>query len=547
MSEIGSNIKEKNNFSDNVSENKKLLNKISKLSKEVESGGGEVAIGKQHNKGRLTARERIAELIDNDTIFFELSKFAGHGMYADYGGAPSGGVVVGIGNVESTECMIIANDATVKAGAYFEITLKKTLRAQKIALENRIPIIYLVDSAGVFLPLQDQVFPDEGHFGRIFYNNAVISSSGIPQIACVMGPCVAGGAYLPVMCDKYIIIEGASMFLAGPALVKAAIGQEVDAETLGGATTHSSISGIVDYKEKDDYLGIKRIKKIISNINFTNQLIFKKSEKFLEPKYESQDMLGVINPQNPDQYDMNEIISRIVDGSDLDEYKSEYGKTIICGNAKIGGYKVGIIANQRKIIKTDSGKIQLGGVFYNDSADKAARFIMNCNQDKLPIIFVHDVNGFMVGKDSEWSGIAKDGAKMVNAVSNSTVPKISLVVGGSYGAGNYAMSGRAYNPRFLFAWPSAKIAVMGGDQAAQVLTDIKISKLGNIDEDKKKDIYDKIKNNYDKQSDILYAASRVWIDEIINPIDTRYVLIRSLDIISNQDYLEKPNYGVFQV
>ena len=547
MSEIGSNIKEKNNFSDNVSENKKLLNKISKLSKEVELGGGEVAVGKQHNKGRLTARERIAELIDNDTIFFELSKFAGYGMYADYGGAPSGGVVVGIGNVESTECMIIANDATVKAGAYFEITLKKTLRAQKIALENRIPIIYLVDSAGVFLPLQDQVFPDEGHFGRIFYNNAVISSSGIPQIACVMGPCVAGGAYLPVMCDKYIIIEGASMFLAGPALVKAAIGQEVDAETLGGATTHSSISGIVDYKEKDDYLGLKRIKKIISNINFTNQLIFKKSENFLEPKYESQDMLGVINPQNPDQYDMNEIISRIVDGSDLDEYKSEYGKTIICGNAKIGGYKVGIIANQRKIIKTDSGKIQLGGVFYNDSADKAARFIMNCNQDKVPIIFIHDVNGFMVGKDSEWSGIAKDGAKMVNAVSNSTVPKISLVVGGSYGAGNYAMSGRAYNPRVLFAWPSAKIAVMGGDQAAQVLTDIKISKLGNIDEDKKKDIYDKIKNNYDKQSDILYAASRVWIDEIINPIDTRYVLIRSLDIISNQDYLEKPNYGVFQV
>ena len=547
MSEIRPNIKEKNNFSDNVSENKKLLNKISKLSKEVELGGGEVAVGKQHNKGRLTARERIAELIDTDAIFFELSKFAGYGMYEDYGGAPSGGVVVGIGNIESTECMIIANDATVKAGAYFEITLKKTLRAQKIALENRIPIIYLVDSAGVFLPLQDQVFPDEGHFGRIFYNNAVISSSGIPQIACVMGPCVAGGAYLPVMCDKYIIIEGASMFLAGPALVKAAIGQEIDAETLGGATTHSSISGIVDYKEKDDYFGIKRIKKIISNINFTNQLIFKKSEKFLEPKYESQDLLGVINPQNPDQYDMNEIILRIVDGSDLDEYKSEYGRTIICGNAKIGGYKVGIIANQRKMIKTASGEIQLGGVFYNDSADKAARFIMNCNQDKVPIIFIHDVNGFMVGKDSEWAGIAKDGAKMINAVSNSTVPKISIVVGGSYGAGNYAMSGRAYNPRFLFAWPSAKIAVMGGDQAAQVLTDIKISKLGNIDEDKKKDIYDKIKNNYDKQSDILYAASRVWIDEIINPIDTRYVLIRSLDIISNQDYLEKPNYGVFQV
>ena len=547
MSEIGTSIKDSKNFNNNVKSQKVLLNKIMKIAKSIELGGGKIAVGKQHSKGRLTVRERVNELIDNDTIFFEICKFAAYDMYKEYGGAPSAGLVTGIGKINNVECMIIANDATVKAGAYFEITLKKTLRAQKIALENRIPIIYLVDSAGVFLPLQDQVFPDEAHFGKIFYNNAIISSAGIPQVACVMGPCVAGGAYLPVMCDKYVIVDGASMFLAGPSLVKAAIGQEIDVDTLGGSKTHSAISGTADFKEENDYLALKRVRKIISNINFVENIIYKKQKDYLEPKFSSEDLLGIINSENPDQYNMLEIIARVVDGSYFDEYKKDYGKTIICGNASIGGYKVGIVANQRKIIKNESGQIQLGGVFYNDSADKAARFVMNCNQDKIPIVFIHDVNGFMVGKDSEWNGIAKDGAKLVNAVSNSVVPKISIIVGGSYGAGNYAMSGRAFNPTFLYAWPSAKIAVMGGDQAAQVLSDIKISKLGNISDEEKDKIYKDIKSSYDNQSEILYGASRIWVDEIINPIDTRYVLIQSLNIISNRDYLNIPNYGVLQV
>ncbi|MBI64792.1 MAG: methylcrotonoyl-CoA carboxylase [Candidatus Marinimicrobia bacterium] len=547
MSKIGTDIKLNTNFDNNRVLFEKLLDKLSVISKKINLGGGNLSIEKQHSKGRLTARERISELIDDDSVFLELGKYAAYGMYEEFGGAPSSGLVTGVGKISKQDCMIIANDATVKAGAYFQITLKKTLRAQKIALESRIPIIYLVDSAGVFLPLQDEVFPDENHFGKIFYNNAIISSKGVPQIACVMGPCVAGGAYLPVMCDKYIMVDGASMYLAAPALVKAAIGQDIDSESLGGSQTHSAISGTVDYKEKDDYAAINRVVKIIDNINFSNNNIFSRKFDSLDPLFDSGELLGIMNPDNPEQYDMNEIIARVVDGSEFDEYKKDYGKTILCGNARIGGYRVGVVANQRKIVKDGAGQVQLGGVFYNDSADKAARFIMNCNQDKIPLLFIHDVNGFMVGKDSEWSGIAKDGAKMVNAVSNSIVPKISLVVGGSYGAGNYAMSGRAYNPRFLYAWPSAKIAVMGGDQAAQVLADIKIAKMGNLSQDKKDEIYNEIKSKYDKQSDVLYGASRLWVDEVINPIDTRYVLIRSLEIISNQDYLDNPNYGVLQV
>ncbi len=547
MSKIGTDIKLNTNFDNNRALFEKLLDKLSIISKKINLGGGNLSIEKQHSKGRLTARERISELIDDDSVFLELGKYAAYGMYEEFGGAPSSGLIAGVGKISNQDCMIIANDATVKAGAYFQITLKKTLRAQKIALESRIPIVYLVDSAGVFLPLQDEVFPDENHFGKIFYNNAIISSKGIPQIACVMGPCVAGGAYLPVMCDKYVMVDGASMYLAAPALVKAAIGQDIDSESLGGSQTHSAISGTVDYKEKDDYAAINRVVKIIDNINFSNNNIFSRKFDSLDPLFDSSELLGIMNPDNPEQYDMNEIIARVVDGSEFDEYKKDYGKTILCGNARIGGYRVGIVANQRKIVKDGAGQVQLGGVFYNDSADKAARFIMSCNQDKIPLLFIHDVNGFMVGKDSEWSGIAKDGAKMVNAVSNSIVPKISLVVGGSYGAGNYAMSGRAYNPRFLYAWPSAKIAVMGGDQAAQVLADIKIAKMGNLSQDKKDEIYNEIKSKYDKQSDVLYGASRLWVDEVINPIDTRYVLIRSLEIISNQDYLDNPNYGVLQV
>ena len=512
----------------------------------IKDCGGKAAIQKQHSKNRLTARERIDFLIDEDSIFFELSIFAAYNMYKTVGGAPCGGVISGVGQICNINFMLIANDATVKAGAYFEITLKKTLRAQQIAIENNLPIIYLVDSAGVFLPMQDKVFPDEGHFGKIFYNNARISSMGLTQIACVMGPCVAGGAYLPVMCDKYIITEGSNMFLAGPALVKAAVGQVIDAETLGGALTHSSISGIADYHEQDDQSSLNRIKSVVNNINFKSKNIFNLSE-FKEPIYDFSDMFHYIDVDNNSQYNILELIIRIVDESIFDEYKSSYGKTIICGNAKIGGYNIGIVANQKLVIKSNDGKLQLGGVIYNDSADKAARFIMNCNQDKIPILFIHDVNGFMVGKDAEWSGIAKDGAKMVNAVSNSTVPKISIITGGSYGAGNYAMSGKAYNPQFIYAWPNAKIAVMGGEQAADTLAQIKLSKVGKISDDERENIYNDIKTKYATQSDIKYGAARLWVDEVINPKDTRSVIIKSLNIVNQGNYYTKPNYGVFQV
>tara|TARA_Y100001936_G_C16086617_1_gene682229 strand:+ start:8 stop:1495 length:1488 start_codon:yes stop_codon:yes gene_type:complete len=495
----------------------------------------------------MTCRERIKYLIDSGENFFEIGTFAAYNMYTEYGNIASAGIVTGIGKVKGQECMIVANDATVKAGAYFEITLKKTLRAQEIAIQNNIPIIYLVDSAGVFLPLQNQVFPDENHFGKIFYNNAKISSLGMPQIACVMGPCVAGGAYLPVMCDKYVIVEGASMFLAGPALVKAAIGQEIDQDTLGGANTHSAISGIADYNEKDDISGIDRIRKIVASINIPKQNLFTKNSEFSIPRYKASDLNYVFNPENPSVYDMKEIIARIVDDSSFLEFKKDYGKTILCGHASISGYKVGIISNQKTITKTDDGQMQLGGVVYSDSADKAARFVMNCNQDKIPIIFIHDVNGFMVGKDAEWGGIAKDGAKLVNAVSNSTVPKISLVIGGSYGAGNYAMSGRAYNPNFLLAWPSAKIAVMGADQAAKTLTHIKTAKMGNLSDEKVEQIYSEIKKDYEMQSDSRYAAARLWVDEIIMPHETREKLAYALDIISNINDIAKANYGVLQV
>ncbi len=510
----------------------------------IKMGGGKASIQKQHDKGRLTAKERIDFLIDDNSSFMEFGRFAGYGMYEEYGGCPSGGIIVGVGLINNFNFMIIANDATVKAGAYFEVTLKKTLRAQEIAYKNNLPIIYLVDSAGVFLPIQDQVFPDESHFGKIFYNNARLSSNGNMQIASVMGPCVAGGAYLPVMCDKYIMTKGSSMFLAGPALVKAAVGQEIDSETLGGSKTHSSISGIVDYEVEDDYEALSKIKEIVGNVNLKqNNMSFDS----LDPLLKFEDLYNYLDVENNSQYDIKEIIARIVDGSKFIEFKENYGKTIVCVNAKIGGYNVGIVANQKTVIKSDDGQIQLGGVIYNDSADKGARFIMNCNQDKIPIIFIHDVNGFMVGKHAEWSGIAKDGAKMVNAVSNSIVPKITLIVGGSYGAGNYAMSGKAYDPSFIFAWPNSKIAVMGGDQAAKTLTSLKISKLGKISSEEKNSIYNNIKDKYDKQSQITYGAARLWVDDIIEPKDTRLILIRSLKIVNNSDLNKKPNYGVFQV
>ena len=545
---IGSSIKNWNQkkLDLNFKSFNQLTKKMVEEKEKIYEGGGLIAVQKQHDKKRLTARERIDYLIDDNNNQLELGSYAGFNMYNEYGSTPAGGVIASIAKINNRQCMIIANDATVKAGAYFEITVKKTLRAQKIALENNIPIIYLVDSAGAFLPLQDQIFPDETHFGRIFYNNARMSALGITQIAIVMGPCVAGGAYLPVMCDKYIIVEGASMFLAGPALVKAAIGQNIDLETLGGAKTHSAISGTTDYHEPNDISALDRAKKILKNINY-KKTFFLERRKFLEPKYPIVDCLSLFDPIKPDQYDIKEIIARIVDESIFCEFKKNYGKTLLCGTSCIGGYTIGIVANQRLIQKNELGQLEMGGVIYSDSADKAARFIMNCNQDRIPILFIHDVNGFMVGKDAEWGGIAKDGAKMVNAVSNSVVPKISLIIGGSYGAGNYAMSGRAYGSRFVFAWPSAKIAVMGGHQSASTLLQIKLAKMGDVDEETKNKMYNEIKAKYDEQENYKYGAARLWVDEIINPIDTRKILIESLDIINNQNNIPSPNFGILQV
>ena len=545
---VGNKIEDWINI-DTISNSKEYIDLIARYKVEIENiekCGGEIAIEKQHSKGKMTARERVKYLIDDGSKFNEIGKFAAYGMYEEYGNINAAGVLVGTGDIGGKKTIIVANDATVKAGAYFEVSLKKTLRAQQIAIENKIPIIYLVDSAGVFLPLQDQVFPDEAHFGRIFYNNARISAMGLTQIACVMGPCVAGGAYLPVMCDKYIIVKGGNMFLAGPALVRAAIGQNIDAETLGGAETHSSISGTADYHEENDIDGLDRIKTILNHINHKNNSEMQCGES-LEPLHNIADIISLFSPTSPKPYNMLEVISRIVDRSAFAEYKKDYGKTIICGTAKIGGFNVGVVANQKINVKTKLNEIQMGGVIYSDSADKAARFIMNCNQDKIPIIFLHDVNGFMIGKDAEWGGIAKDGAKLVNVISNSTVPKISIITGGSYGAGNYAMSGRAYNPRFMYAWPSAKISVMGGEQAAKTLTEIQTSKMSNIDDSAKKKIFNKIKDRYDKQSDPRYAAARLWIDEIIDPRDTRKIIIESLDIVKNEGPIPNATYGAIQV
>ncbi len=547
MSKIGKNIADWKNV--NIKDNEEsFLDIIDNYNANIENilkGGGDKYIDKQHKKGRLTARERINYLKDSGSDIHEIGLFAGFEMYEEYGSPAAGGVLAAILKISNVDCMVIANDATVKAGAYFEVSLKKTLRAQKIALENKLPIIYLVDSAGVFLPLQDQVFPDEAHFGKIFFNNAKLSSYGIPQIASVMGPCIAGGAYLPVMCDKYIIVKGASMFLAGPALVKAAIGQEISQEELGGSHTHTAISGTADYEAKDDLEALDYIKNMIKNINHDNKKLMSRIDP-QPPLYSSDDLIKIFNTNLMGQYDICEVLSRILDNSEFYEYKKNYGKTLVCGTARLGGFPIGIVANQRLVIKDEKGGLQLGGVIYSDSADKGARFIMNCNQDKIPILFIHDVNGFMVGKDSEWGGIAKDGAKMVNAVSNSIVPKISLLIGGSYGAGNYAMSGRAYEPRFMYSWPSAKLAVMGGDQAAKTLMQIKVSKMSNVSDEQKQEIYNKIKLNYDKQTKAEYGAARMWVDEIINPLQTRKILIRSLEIINNQDTLPAPRFSVFQ-
>ena len=522
-----------------------LLTRYKQEEAVLKLGGGKKKIGGQHKKGRKTVRERVELLVDKGSPLLELGIYAGWEMYEEIGSPASAGLVLAIGKVSGRECVIIANDATVKAGAYFEVTLKKHLRGQRIALENNLPVIYLVDSAGVFLPLQDKVFPDEEHFGRIFYNNARLSAMGVSQIAVVMGPCVAGGAYLPVMCDKFVMTEGANMFVAGPALVKAAIGQEIDRETLGGATTHNAISGSADYHAKNDEDALEIVRRIVKNLPNSEMGKFNRMEP-AEPLLPAEDLNAIV-PEDAGSYDMEEIVARVVDGSDFESYKSEYGKTVLCGNARIGGYAVGIVANQRTMVTSGDGEMQMGGVLYSDSSDKAARFIMNCNQDRIPIIFLHDVNGFMVGRKAEWGGILKDGAKMVQAVSNSVVPKITLIIGGSYGAGYYAMSGRAYSPRFMYLWPSASLAVMGGNQAAETLAEIQFSQRKNVSDKERNELINTIKDRYHRQSDPRYAAARMWTDAIIKPADTRQVLIHSLELCEHQSKMPAPVFGVLQV
>jgi len=528
---------------------KLLLSKLKRKLQTISLGGGEKRIAKLHSRGKMTARERIDYLTDEDSEFFEIGAFAGYGMYEEHGGCPAGGVVVGIGYVSGRQCMIVANDATVKAGAWFPIAGKKNLRAQEIAMENRLPTIYLVDSAGVYLPMQDEIFPDKEHFGRIFRNNAVMSSRGIPQISAIMGSCVAGGAYLPIMSDESLIVEGTgSIFLAGPYLVKAAIGETVDKETLGGAVTQSDISGVCDYKMPDDKTCLDTIKDLVGKMGTFESAGFNR-EASKPPKLDANDLLKYFPEDRTKPYDTRQVLKRLVDDSKLTEYKKDYGKTIICAYARIDGWSVGIVVNNRQIVKNAKGEMQFGGVIYSDSADKATRFILNCNQKKIPLVFIHDVTGFMVGKRSEHGGIIKDGAKMVNAVANSTVPKFTIVMGNSYGAGNYAMCGKAYDPRLIVAWPTAKIAVMGGSQAAKVLTQIQVSsqkaKGEEVDEKLEKELYEKTKAKYDEQTQAYYAASRLWVDAIINPMDTRNVISMGIEAANNAP-VEKFNVGVIQ-
>lgn len=516
----------------------------------IYEGGGKKAIEKQKSQNKLTPRERISFLIDKDSTFIELGAFAGYEMYAEQGGCPAGGTVSGIGYVSGRQCIIVANDQTVKAGAWFPITGKKNLRMQEISMENHLPIIYLVDSAGVFLPMQDEIFPDKEHFGRIFRNNARMSGMGISQIAAVLGPCVAGGAYLPIMSDETLMVEGnGSIFLAGSYLVKAAIGEDIDNETLGGAVTHTEISGIADYKFKTEEECLTHIKNIMSLLGDKPKAGFDRIDA-KAPKKKSDELYGIF-PSDGKNYDVVEIIERIVDNSEFEQFKEDYGKTIVCGYARIDGWAVGIVANQRKIVKSKKGEMQMGGVIYNDSADKAARFILNCNQKKIPLVFLQDVTGFMVGSRSEHTGIIKDGAKMVNAVANSVVPKITIVMGNSYGAGNYAMCGKAYDPRFIYAWPTAKIAVMSGDSAAKTLLQIQVaamkSKGKEMSSEEEQKLLHEIKGRYDKQTSPYYAAARLWVDAIIDPVDTRKVISEGIKAANHNPEIADFKTGVFQV
>jgi acetyl-CoA carboxylase carboxyltransferase component len=544
------------NFNKNEDYNKLLVSTLRKKFAKVKLGGGQKKIDKHHSKGKMTARERVDYLLDDKTKSIEIGAFAGEDMYTEHGGCPSGGVVVKIGYIKGKQCIVVANDATVKAGAWFPITGKKNLRAQEISIENKLPIIYLVDSAGVYLPMQDEIFPDKEHFGRIFRNNAIMSSMGITQISAVMGSCVAGGAYLPIMSDEALIVDKtASIFLAGSYLVKAAIGESIDNETLGGATTHCEISGVTDYKAKNDKDALDKIKFIVDKIGDYDKAGFSKTEAF-PPKENEDDIFGILPKERNAQYDMLEIIKRLVDKSEFEQYKEGYGQTILTGYARIDGWAVGIVANQRKLVKTTSSKtkpteMQFGGVIYNDSADKATRFIANCNQKKIPLVFLQDVTGFMVGSKSEHGGIIKDGAKMVNAVSNSVVPKFTIIIGNSYGAGNYAMCGKAYDPRLIVAWPSAELAVMSGNSAAKVLLQIETASLKKkgeeITPEKEAELFDKIKSRYDKQISPYYAAARIWTDAVINPLDTRTWISMGIEA-ANHAPIEKPfNMGVLQV
>ncbi|WP_456376540.1 acyl-CoA carboxylase subunit beta [Lutibacter sp.] len=539
------------NFNKNEDFNKLQLTNLKKKLLKVYKGGGDINIEKHKAKGKLTARERIAYLFDEKSESIEIAAFAGDEMYKDHGGCPSAGVVVKIGYIKGKQCIVVANDATVKAGAWFPITGKKNLRAQEIAIENKLPIIYLVDSAGVYLPMQDEIFPDKEHFGRIFRNNAVMSSMGITQISAIMGSCVAGGAYLPIMSDEAIIVDKTgSIFLAGSYLVKAAIGESIDNETLGGATTHCEISGVTDYKAKDDYDALDKIKNIIAKIGDYNKAGFNRIAS-KNPIENPEDIFGIIPSSRSEQYNMLEIIKRIVDNSEIEEYKKDYGKTLICGYARIDGWAVGIVANQRKVVKNAKKEMQFGGVIYSDSADKATRFIANCNQKKIPLVFLQDVTGFMVGSKSEHGGIIKDGAKMVNAVSNSIVPKFTIIIGNSYGAGNYAMCGKAYDPRLIVAWPSARLAVMGGEQAAKVLLQIETASLKKkgekITKEKEQEILESIQKRYDSQTSPYYAAARIWTDGVINPLDTRKWVSMGIEA-ANHAPIDKPfNLGIIQV
>jgi len=536
---------------------RKMIDRLTEIKNEEErirQGGGAKAIESQHKKGRLTARERIARLIDPKTEFFELGLYAAYEMYEEWGGAPAAGTITGLGRVSGRQMMIIANDATVKAGAFFPMTAKKVIRAQNIAIENRIPTIYLVDSAGVFLPLQEDVFPDTDDFGRVFRNNAVMSAQGIPQITAIMGMCVAGGAYLPVMCDHILMTEGSGLFLAGPALVQAAIGQKTSAEDLGGAKMHAQISGTVDFREPDDEACIKRIRALVDKLGHRPAAPFD-HKTARPPAHPGEEIYGIFSSNPAKQYDMREIISRIVDNSEFEEYRAEYGQTVLCGFARIGGWAVGIVANQKKHVTvaapgTGEKRVEFGGVIYTESADKAARFILDCNQNLIPLIFLHDVNGFMVGKEAEWSGIIRAGAKMVNAVANSVVPKIAVICGGSFGAGHYAMCGKAYDPRFIFAWPTARYAVMSGDSAAGTLVEIKIKQLERegkkLTDAEKKELHESVRATYEHQTDPRYAAARLWVDAIIDPAHTREALIEALEAASLNPHVAEFKTGVLQ-